>query len=117
MNFFILLISDVPNNIAHSWVKVFHAQILSFVKLVKIVLAYVTRVVYTQCSQVITSTEGSSTQVLKKRKVMAKQRKLTFPFPIVSQTKVAFAVELDFKSNELVQKTGECPVRSLDMGY
>ena len=72
-------------------VVVFQAQILSFtIQLVKIVLAYVTRVVYyTMFSSHYINRAAAAPQVLKKRKVTAKQRKLTFPFPIVSQTKVA----------------------------
>ena len=122
---FFIIRPDVPKKYCsrHSClVVVFQAQILSFtIQLVKIVLAYVTRVVYyTMFSSHYINRAAAAPQVLKKRKVTAKQRKLTFPFPIVSQTKVASLLQswtLRAKWIGSKNRGLSRPVRSLDMGY
>ena len=118
---FFIIRPDVPKKILLT-VVVFQAQILSFgIQLVKIVLAYVTRVVYYTMFSSHYINRAAAPQVLKKRKVTAKQRKLTFPFPIVSQTKVASLLQswtlrakwIGSKNRGLSRPV----VRSLDMGY
>ena len=108
------LVSEKKILLTVVWWWVFQAQILSFgIQLVKIVLAYVTRVVYYTMFSSHYINRAAAAQVLKKRKVTAKQRKLTFPFPIVSQTKVASLLQSwTLRAMNWFKKQGIVPSRT-----